>query len=87
MEEMFANSVNEEIALWQSLKQNDGWKIFLKFVKKRQEKLIKKMLANMRERKLDEAQDNRSAHDELNRIFSLVSNRMKELIKESNKEE
>ena len=87
MEEMFANSVNEELVLWQSLKQNEGWKVFLKFIKSRQEKLIKGMLADMREGKLDEAQNRRSGYDELNRILSLVSNRMKELIKESNKEE
>ena len=87
MEEMFANSVNEEIALWQSLTQDDGWKVFKKLIRWRQGVLVRKVLSDMRVGKLDEAQNSRSGYDELNKIQSLVSDRLKVLIKESNKEE
>jgi len=87
MDEMFANSVNEEIALWHSLKKNEGWMVFKKLIRYRQASLIKKTLNLMRQQKIVEAQDSRAGYDELGKLLSLVDDRMEALKTESNKED
>ena len=87
MKEMFANSVNEELALWQSLITHEGWIVFQRMIRWRKDVLVKDILAKMRLEKINEAQDSRSGYDELNKLLSLVSDRMEVLQIESNKEE
>ena len=87
MEEMFANSVNEELALWNSLKQNEGWIVFKKLIRFRQTSLVKKALNLMRQQKIAEAQDSRAGYDELSKLLDLVEDRIKALKTESNQED